>query len=252
MSGIEDHSILDAPQPDPDSTLQFGPAPENVADIFLPDGDHVPSSRRLIVFIHGGFWRPAYDRIHARRLVRALASDGFAVASIEYRRTPGSPDAAIDDVLLALARLPSLLTLPVRKPALIGHSAGGQLALLAAIRCPNTVAGVVALAPVGDLQMAQTLDLGSGAVRAFLGGDAETRDDLNPAANGAPLLPVAVVQGLNDSIVPPSVARSLQASWGAGLRLILVPDTAHFDLIDPTSSTWPTVLAEARRVASAD
>ena len=53
---------------------------------------------------------------------------------------------------------------------LVGHSAGGQLALWASSAgvCPALI-GTLALAPVADLQLAQELELGARAIYRFLG-----------------------------------------------------------------------------------
>ena len=56
-------SVLDRPAPPPDLTLRYGPLPEHVVDLRFPPA--VPGrAAPLIVLIHGGFWRPAYDRTH--------------------------------------------------------------------------------------------------------------------------------------------------------------------------------------------
>jgi acetyl esterase/lipase len=61
-----------------------------------------------------------------------------------------------------------------RRVLLVGHSAGGHLALQAAatLAPPHAPAGVLVLAPVADLRRAQALRLDGDAVPAFLGEDA--------------------------------------------------------------------------------
>ena len=78
-------SVLDRPAPPPDLTLRYGPRPEHVVDLRLPPA--VPDrAAPLIVLIHGGFWRPAYDRTHLGPMGHALAAAGYMVAVPEYRR----------------------------------------------------------------------------------------------------------------------------------------------------------------------
>ena len=78
-------SVLDRPAPPPDLTLRYGPLPEHVVDLRLPPA--VPGrAAPLIVLIHGGFWRPAYDRTHLGPMSHALAAAGYMVAVPEYRR----------------------------------------------------------------------------------------------------------------------------------------------------------------------
>jgi len=238
----EDRSILEAEQPAPTGSLSYGPEPEQIADIFRPTDSHAPSG--LVIFIHGGYWRPPVDRRHARSLARALADEGYLTCSIEYRRVPGKPDLMIADIGRALDRLPALTGHGEATPTVVGHSAGGHLALITASRHPGLVAGVVALAPVTDLRAAEALNLGSGAVAAFLGGPATARPDLDPVRCPAPAVSVTVVHGARDSIVPIAQAHSLAEAWPGTARVVVVDDSAHFELIDPRSAAWAVVVGE--------
>jgi acetyl esterase/lipase len=102
----------------------------------------------------------------------AIASAGWTVASIEYRRTPGEPDETLADVGEALVALPARIAGHGGGVILLGYSAGGHLVLWLTVarRIPPLV-GTVALAPAADLRLAHALNLGDGAVRAFLGAD---------------------------------------------------------------------------------
>ncbi len=144
----------------------------------------VGPSRGLVLFLHGGFWRHEYDRTHTGPLATALAAAGFTVATPEYRRT-GAPGGGwpgtFDDVATAVRATPALVADVTGEaadpPILAGHSAGGHLALWAAAGLAREgvpPAGVVALAPVADLDQAYRLDLDGGAVAALLGGGPET------------------------------------------------------------------------------
>ena len=61
-------SILDASGPLPDAVLRYDERPDALVDVFLPDGP----ADTVVTFVHGGFWRAAYDRTHVRPLARAL------------------------------------------------------------------------------------------------------------------------------------------------------------------------------------
>ena len=109
--------VLSRPARSPDLTLTYG-RPDLVADLFLPPADRARAAAPLIVFLHGGFWRAAYDRKHAGPLAEALAAAGFAVCLPEYRRVGqdgGGWPGTFDDVRAAVARLPGL----------VGGAAGG-------------------------------------------------------------------------------------------------------------------------------
>ncbi|WP_165777580.1 alpha/beta fold hydrolase [Amycolatopsis antarctica] len=111
--------------------------PANVAD-FWWDGSS--SDKPLVLLVHGGLWRPRYDRTHTQPMAAALRQAGWSVPSIEYRRTPGKPDDDTHDIRLAMRNVPSdveaLFDHHVVGTVLVGHSAGGQLALWVASRCP--------------------------------------------------------------------------------------------------------------------
>ncbi len=136
----------------------------------------------------------------------------------------------------------ALAAVPHRGVVLVGHSAGGQLALWAGATCPPPdLARVVGLAPVADLELAERLDLGSGAVRAFLGGGAAGRPDLDPVRLPAPACPVVLVTAGRDDDVPAAVPRSYAARHPGALIRDL-PDAAHLDLVDPGHHDWPAVV----------
>ena len=242
LSG-EDRSVLDLPGSGPDLVLRYAEHPDAVVDVrFGRDG---AAERPLLVVVHGGFWRPAYDRVHLRPLTDALAAAGLTTAAVEYRRTPGRPDDTIDDVVAALGMLAGADELAGGcdgRLVLAGHSAGGHLALHAAAdpRVP-AMAGVVALAPVADLRLAEELALDGDAVVAFLGQPAADRPDLDPVRRPAPGAPVTVVHGADDELVPLTLARSYAAAHPAA-RLVTV-EGGHFAVIDPRSTAWPEVLA---------
>ena len=158
------------------------------------------------MLLHGGFWRVAYDRTHLAAVADALTAEGFAVANVEYRRVGGGggwPSTftdvgeAVDAVQVALADRVDLGSV-----AYVGHSAGGHLALWAALRdrlpagapgrtdARRRVRGVVALAPAADLAAVDRLGLSGGAVRELLGGSPTTVPDrfaaTDPAVLGTP------------------------------------------------------------------
>ena len=157
---------------------------------------------------------------------------------------PGKPDLMIADIGRALDTLPALVGHGEATPTLMGHSAGGHLALIAATRHSGLVNGVVVLAPVTDLREAEALNLGSGAVEAFLGEPATARPDLDPVRCPAPAMSVTVIHGACDSIVPIAQAHSLAEAWPGTAQVVVVDDSAHFELIDPRSAAWAVVVGE--------
>ncbi|QNE18437.1 alpha/beta hydrolase [Kribbella qitaiheensis] len=235
----EDRSVLTRAAREPDELLRYGEHADQVMDVW-----HAKDYRPLVVFIHGGFWRPEYDRTHARPLGEALADEGWPVASLEYRREPGQPDLTTADVRTALDRLPDLMDVHAGF-LLIGHSAGGHLALWAAATLnPVRLRGTLALAPVADLLLADQLGLDDGAVQDFVGSG--VRNDLDPVRLPAPIMPVAIVHGTADTRVPVSVAESYFTAHPTA-RLVLVKGAGHYEVIDPLADAWHQVTAELTR-----
>ncbi|MGN9812352.1 alpha/beta hydrolase family protein [Micromonospora sp. BQ11] len=255
-------AVLSRPAPAPDATVAYGDHPDQVADLRRPAGSG--PARRLVVVVHGGFWRAEYDRRHTGPLAAALAALGHPVAQLEYRRT-GQPGGGwpgtFTDVLTGVTELPRLAAeaLPGRvapgAPVLVGHSAGGQLALYVAATAPAAVAGVLALAPVADLAEAYRRDLDSGAVAALLGGGPDDVPDRYAAADPRRLVPsrqrTVVVHGTLDRQVPVAMSRDLVATGqaaGAEIALVELPFCEHFGLIDPESEAWPHVATALRNL----
>ncbi|MFG2061911.1 alpha/beta hydrolase family protein [Micromonospora sp. NPDC048871] len=257
---LDPRAVLTRPAPEPDLTVSYGEHPDQIADLRRPLGEGPP--RPLVIVVHGGFWRVEYDRRHTDALADALARLGFPVAQLEYRRTgqPGGgwPGTLID-ARAGVAALPELAAeaLPGRvapvPPILVGHSAGGHLALHTAIRSPQTVGGVLALAPVADLAEAYRLDLDSGAVAALLGGgpaDFPERYEVADPRITTPLsIRTVVIHGTLDEQVPVEMSRKYVAAaqeLGADMHLVELSECEHFGLIDPLSLAWPQVTAAFR------
>lgn len=246
-----DPAILTEPGPEPDAHGAYGPDPDQVVDLWLaagaddphgPDGPDGADDRPLLVLLHGGFWRPRTDRTHTRQLAGALRDAGWSVVVPEYRRVPGRPDLTTGDVRAALTALPELVGRRPTGVIVIGHSAGGHLALWSAAAAP--VAGLrltLALAPVADLVLAHRDGLGTGAVEAFLGVGPEERADLDPVRLAAPSTQVEILHGALDDVVPPAVSVSY-ATANPGARLQVLAEADHYDLIDPTSAAFGRLL----------
>lgn len=242
--GSAEEAFINAPQPEPDDELRYGTDTDHVVDVFRPPAATDRHSG-VVALIHGGFWRPAYDRGHLRRAARALADEGWIVANVEYRRIPGDPDATAADVERAVTFVRA--EFPGRPFVLVGHSAGGHLALLTTARDPDLVDGVVPVAAAADLVEAERLKLGGGATAAFLGGPAAARADLDPGRLPIPDVPVRLVHGSADATVPLSLSRGY-AARDPRITLTVLEGVDHVAPMDPDSAAWP-VTARAIRGA---
>ena len=243
----DDDSVLTRAAAAPDLTVAYASAAEQIADIRY--GGEGADRRPLLLLVHGGVWRPAYDRSHSGPMSQALASAGWTVATIEYRRVPGKPDLTLQDVRRALQALPALTNRHNGNRVLIGHSAGGHLVLWAGATATGLpIKGVLALAPAADLELSHERGLGDGAVHAFLGADPRARPDVDPRRLPRPQAAVTIVHGARDDIVPVEISRSYVAVH-RDTRLVELPDAGHFAVIDPLSAAWQTVLTELTRLS---
>lgn len=247
MPPADDLSVLKRPARAPDEVLSYGAHPDQVADIRFGSGD--AADQPLVMLVHGGFWRPTYDRSHTGPMAEAIAAAGWTVASIEYRRSPGEPDHTLHDVRDALALLPSKVTRHNGNVVLLGHSAGGHLVLWVAVTHRTAqLIGALALAPAADLQLADELNLGDGAVRLFLGADPKARVDVDPRRLASPAIPTTVIQGARDVVVRPAIAESYVAGHPQ-VRLVRLAGVGHFAPIDPLSVAWPATVDELRALS---
>ena len=94
------------------------------------------SKQPLVILIHGGCWLNAFDIKHTYALSTGLAQAGFNVWSLEYRRTGdlgGGWPSTFEDVLAGIQALKEYNQgeFDLSNAVLVGHSAGGHLALLA-------------------------------------------------------------------------------------------------------------------------
>ena len=259
--------VLSRPARPPDLTLAYGGLGEHVVDVRLPAGD---AAAPVVIVVHGGFWGAEWDRAHAGPQSEGLADAGYVVATIEYRRvgmTGGGWPGTFDDVGLAVDSVPGLVAAATERVAdpqaavLVGHSAGGHLALWAASRhrlpsssrwhrpSPAPVTGVVALAGMGDLTEAAHQGLGDDAAQALLEGTPSEVPNRYDEASPARRLPLgvrtALVHGRADAAVPVESCRTdarTAAVAGDPVAWHELPGVGHFELIDPLSTAWPTVL----------
>ncbi|GAB3433353.1 alpha/beta hydrolase family protein [Flindersiella endophytica] len=254
-----------------DYEIVYGPAADNVIEVWESRSEPVIAQ---LVVIHGGFWRAAYTRRHVRRLCAALARAGNTVYSIEYGR-PGGVESGwpgtFRDVASAVDACVShaVTASPNGRIVLLGHSAGGHLALWAASRhrlreapaglagcAPPVFAGVIALAGVSDLGLASGLGLGNRAVDQFIGGDPSSCAERFATADPTRLVPTGVpsilIHGELDTSVPLEVSRSYAAAArAAGDRsdVWVLRGTGHLELINPHSGAWPFVLSAIATLA---
>ena len=148
--------ILSRQPPPADVRLGYGSDPNQFLDLRLPASKR-KTKYPLVINNHGGYWRAKYSLDQAGHLCAALTARGLASANLEYRRVGndgGGWPGTFEDLRSAyqfLVQNSSAHNLDAEKIVVMGHSAGGQLALCLAAHEPR-VTRVVSLAGVVDLQ----------------------------------------------------------------------------------------------------
>lgn len=218
-------------------TLAYGELPDQFADVRTPGEGRHPG----VLLVHGGMWRHHLARDLTDRLAVDLTDRGYTTYNVEYRRVDGGGGGVdtLGDVRAAVraaagdSRSESL--------KVIGHEAGGLLALLAA--APREVDLCVALGGITDLLAARQDRLGDGAVAEFLAGSPpEALSPLNRLPVG---VPVVLFHGNRDPVVPVGqsetfAAAAREAGDTVELRVLEGADSEGF--LDPASSMWAEVL----------
>lgn len=227
----------------PPATHRYGPDADNVLDVRTPPGE---GPFKVAVIIHGGFWRTLYAKDIMDPMAIDLVDRGWATVNVEYRRGPGSYSAACEDIERAIDWVKTNASqngLDGTRLAVIGHSAGGYLAVNAA-HGRGDLAGVVALAAITDLVATSDSRQHDDAISSFLGGPRSTHGSLWSTAEitGTPRSPVSLVHGAMDDEVDPSQSEAYVQLRGGHTPLSMLGDTGHMELIDPTHQAWRSVI----------
>jgi acetyl esterase/lipase len=204
----------------------------------------------------------------------ALTKAGIATWNLEYRRvdSPGGGwPGTLNDVGQGVDHIRALAeeyNLDLTRVVITGHSSGGHLALWAGARHrvakDSQVYSENPLKPVGIVSLAGPPDLrdmvertkavcGGDVINTLLGGSFDEVPDRYRNASPAALLPVGVKQilihGSDDPAIPPELGQAYVdggKSVGESIGFISIPNSAHFEMIAPWTSSWPIVEASVK------
>jgi acetyl esterase/lipase len=231
--------------------IGYGDAPSQFGELFDRD-----EPRGTIVLVHGGAWEERTDLSIVRPMARDLHREGYLVWNVEYRRVGergGGWPGTFDDVGAAIDHLAVLAedhAVTLDRVVVVGHSAGGTMALWSAGR-DNAVdpVGFVSLAGITDLQGCEQLpDLAAPCTNLMGGTPAEVARRYGQASPIRQLPTgkrVTLVHGEDDDIVPISQSATYtQAAQAAGDQtdLVRIPNAGHFQLIDIKHPAYGDVL----------
>src|SRR5690242_4251981 len=241
--------ILSDRPPPADVRLRYGGDEHQFGDLRVPKGK---GPFAAAMFVHGGFWRARYDLKYAGFICSALTRAGLISWNLEYRRVSnpgGGWQGSFEDVTAGyqfLKQLAGKHPVDLKRIVVLGHSAGGQLALSLAGR-QNSIHAVASLAGVVDLRRAWELHLGRGAAAEFLGGTpAEVPEHYREASPieleiGCRQL---LIHGVRDDTVPVDMSRDYARQKRQRIEnvgLLEIPEAGHFEIVDPRSSVWAEV-----------
>lgn len=244
----------------------YGNHPSQFGVLRVPEGTQ---RAPVVVSVHGGFWQSEYGLELHDRLAEDLVRRGYAVWNIEYRRVGedgGGWTGTFHDVIDAvnhLSQLEKRFSLDLSRVIVLGHSAGGHLALWLASRIGKVqlgelgdkldvpIHGVISLAGVSDLRRMWETHVKQGRghiVESLIGGTPQEVPERYRRASPIELLPLHVdqvlIHGEQDRNVPVELSieyHRMAVEHGDGVRLVLLPDAEHFQVIDPSSSAWNSV-----------
>jgi len=249
---VSAEDILSQPPPPPDQKVAYGSDPNQFLEVRLPSGK---GPHPAVLNIHGGFWRAKYGLAHAGHLCDALRAAGAATFNVEYRRVGndgGGWPGTFADIRSAYAYVRqeySRFHLDLKRLAVMGHSAGGQLALCLAAH-ESSLGQAVSLAGVVDLKKTFALHLSNNAVVEFLGGKPSDVPEHYREADPMDLSITSARQwllhGSEDDTVPPAFSRDYtdqKKRRGEQVELVEIANSGHYDLIDPRAEAFKKVKA---------
>lgn len=242
--------LLNISPPPADIRLAYGTDPNQFGDLRMPKSK---GPFPVLMNIHGGYWRAKYDLLHAGHLCAAITNKGCATWNVEFRRV-GNPGggwpATFEDIASSFRYLPQIARqhdLDVSRVVVMGHSAGGQLALCLSAHEP-AVHSVVSIAGVVNLRRAFELHLSDDAVVEYLGGTPdevpEHYREADPLRLPIPQAKQVLIHGLDDDVVAPVFSRGYTEQKKKNredVTLVEIAKADHFDVIDPRSAAWQQV-----------
>ncbi|MEA3210682.1 MAG: hypothetical protein QOE70_3739 [Chthoniobacter sp.] len=211
----------------------------------------------LIVYVHGGAWR-AGSRDDMP--LGGLVTEGFAVASVDYRLSTEAPfPAQIHDIKAAIRFLRAQQTqlgIDAQQIVIAGSSAGGHLAALVGVTNgqqelegtvgdhldqSSDVQGIVSFFGASDLTtiLAQSSEHGLKvrvpALQLLLGGQPTEKPELARLASPVFHLdphdpPLLLLHGDADPQMPPEQSKELAAAYEHAklrVKLVIIPGAVH-------------------------
>lgn len=224
--------------------LAYGASEGQTLDLFPAAAGSEPAP--ILAFIHGGYWQ-SLDKGDFSYLAPAFVEAGIAFASLNYDLAPkvgvGEIVGQIRSALVWLARHGPAHGVDPARIFVAGHSAGGQLAVMALVtglvKGACTVSGVYELEPLRLSYHQEVLGLDPETVR--------TMSPLRRLPDRAGPLVCAV--GSEETAEFLIQQDELVAAWrdrGLAVRVVELPGRHHFSAVDALGDAAHPLFAAAR------
>jgi len=240
----------------PNEIVPYGAGEYQFAEYWHP-GTSEPA---LVILIHGGCWSNEYGLDHIRALASKLKGSGYAVWSTEYRRVGdagGGWPGTFEDIADSLNYTDKLSNINQHAKFVVGHSAGGHLALWVAAaghlplesplgkRIKTQIQGAIGLAPIADLAAYSLGDNSCEVVtEKLMGGSAIDLAERYALGSPSALLPSIdsiLIHGEGDTIVNISQSQRYAAS-SSRASIIPLKGLGHFDMINPEGPVFDRII----------
>ena len=266
--------LLSRPRPTATEHITYGADPNQVIDLWMPAPSASPPP--VVVMIHGGCWTAAVATHTIMDWAAAdLAARGVAVWNIEYRGVdqpgggyPGNLSRRGGGGGQAGRRGRETRGSAFSGPfVVLGHSAGGHLALWSAARRrlprtsplhtahPMPVKAVIDIAGIPNLETDLDTVCGADPVHAMTGAPTPEHPDIYADTSPAHLAPTGVptwvIHGSQDSTVFAKVGDAyadLARARGDHVQ-VLTPPGGHTEEISPGSAAWNEIAALVVKLA---
>jgi arylformamidase len=207
--------------------LPYGAHPRQVFDLF-PAGEGAP----LVIFVHGGYWQ-SLDKDRYSFVAAALVPHGFSVALLNY---PLAPEASLEAIVESVGGcLPAVMEALAAPPPFwiaTGHSAGGHLAAMLAMKREAGNVPLAACAPISGIFDVEPLVETS--LNAALGLNRHRAAKLSPMRRRPPLCPLTAFVGADETIDFMVQSRQVVEHWQASGRhaeFVSLRDKNHYTVL---------------------
>lgn len=252
--------------------LRYGSAKSQFSELRIPKLSQGPHP--VIIIIHGGCWEPNHGLDMTVDLAEEMTRRGFATLNIEYRRIGkgGEWPNMFQDIAAASDSLQDVsaeFNLDLDRVIVVGHSAGGHLALWLAGSAtlppksplfrenPISIKGVMSLAGIPDLRSSKICSKETQNSLIGLNGSESSAERDVRFAQTSPLemlpidSPITIVVAGNDEIIPPSQATDYihrAKALGILATRLDITQLSHLDIIDPSINSLDLLMKQVEQM----